>query len=252
MIKCGIKLWTNNNHLFKEAVSNFKEKAFDFIEIYHNAGEKIDFEKLEFLKGIPIIIHAPSSRDFHEFNFGKKQLAIWETTKKLADYFQSPRIIVHAGRAGNFNNKHNFSDNFKKIDDRRIIIENMAGVGKGGNKTFGSNLDELIEIRKNKEICFDFEKAVKSACHQSIGYKKFISDCLGILQPRYFHISGGDMNSSHDEHLNLWDANYDLKWIKKKLIDISQVKDVDLLFETPKNKNSTNNDLENLSYFKFL
>jgi hypothetical protein len=52
--------------------------------------------------------------------------------------------------------------------------------------------------------------------------------------------------------LNLQEANFDLRWIKDQLEDISRKKDVFLVFEVPKNENDLKNDVENIKYFKKL
>jgi hypothetical protein len=167
----------------------------------------------------------------------------------MADFFDSSFLIVHPGKAKNFKN---FQDNLKKIDDQRILIENMAGLDIYGDLTFGYKFDDLKKIKENKEICFDFEKAIKSACYQEIDYKEFIVDCLKELKPNYFHISGGDFKSVKDEHLNLQEANFDLKWIKDKLNKLSQEKDIFLVFEVPKNESDLMNDVENMKFYKKL
>jgi hypothetical protein len=247
LIKYGLKLWTNDDNLFDEAVSLFKKEQFDFLELYHNANEEFDFRDLEKLKKIPTTVHAFHQDGFHEFKFNSKELEIWNKTKELADYFNSERIVVHAGKARNIDD---FRSNLSKIDDPRILIENMAGLDVYGNLTFGYNLENLKKIQKEKEICFDLEKVIKSACYQRIDYKKFIEDCLRELKPNYFHISGGDFRSVKDEHLNLQEANFDLKWIKDKLNKLFQEKDIFLVFEVPKNESDLENDIKNMNYFK--
>lgn len=249
MIKCGLKLWTNDNDLFEEAVSLFEKEQFDFLELYHNANEEFDFGDTEKLKKIPTTIHAFHQEGFHGFKFNSKELEIWDNTKQLADYFDSERIIVHAGKARNIDD---FRSNLFKINDPRILIENMAGLDVYENLTFGYKLDDLKKIKENKEICFDLEKAIKSACYQGINYKEFIQKCLKELNPTYFHISGGDFKSAKDEHLNLQQATFDLKWIKNSLEDISKKEDIFLVFEVPKNESDLKNDMENMDYFRNL
>jgi hypothetical protein len=247
MIKYGLKLWTSNEHLFGEALCLFQKGDFDFIELYHNANKGIDLNRLRIIKKIPVMVHNTNDCGFHEFEIGEKQLEIWEKTKKLADFFKSEHVVVHPGTAKNF---ETFKRNLDKIDDPRIIIENMPGLDIYNQKTFGYDLKELKQIKKIKEICFDFEKAVKSACYQKIDYREFISQCLDKLRPLYFHISGGDLNSRKDEHLNLREANFDLKWIKSNLRDIAKKRDIFLVFEVPKNKGDLENDVDNIDYFR--
>ncbi|MCX6762606.1 MAG: hypothetical protein NT093_02370 [Candidatus Moranbacteria bacterium] len=247
MIKYGLKIWTSNKHLFREAVFAHQKKLFDFIELYHNANEEVDFDDLQVLKEIPVVVHNTHDSGFHEFKIEKKQLAIWEKTKQLADFFGSPYIIVHSGKFSSFDE---FQKNLKKIDDSRILVENMAGLDIHGELTFGYDLLQLEKIKEIKEVCFDLEKAIKSACYQGIDYKKFITDSIKNLKPSYFHISGGDKDTVKDEHKNLWETNFDLRWIKDKLLKTSKDKDNLLVFEVPKNKDDLKNDIENMEYFK--
>ncbi|MCL5666513.1 MAG: sugar phosphate isomerase/epimerase [Patescibacteria group bacterium] len=246
MIKYGLKLWSNNYGYFAQAVSLFAEKEFDFIELSHNARMELDLGKLGLLKNLPVTIHNTNDLGFHEFEIGVQQLEIWAKTKQLADYFNSPYIIVHPGRAKDFDS---FIRNLQYIDDSRILIENMAGLDLDKKLTFGFNLSELKLVNKTKKICFDLEKAIKSACYQEMDYKEFICRCISELKPFYFHISGGDMNSVLDEHLNLQEANFDLKWIKRELEKISERQDIFLVFETPKNSN-LENDVANMRFFR--
>lgn len=246
MIKCGLKLWTNNStNIFKETVNLYRKGQIDFIEIYHNAASPIDYETLLVLKEIPTTVHNTHNLGWHEFDLGETQLKIWQDTLNLANFFKSPSIIVHPGKARNFSH---FISNLEKIEDSRIILENMSGLDVDGANTYARTLPELRELKTLKPICFDFEKAIKSAAFQKIDYKNFIDECLVELQPEYFHISGGDQNSSIDEHKNLWEANFDIGWIKNLLVSLS--KPVYLVFETPKVDSNLDNDLRNIKFFR--
>ena len=57
------------------------------------------------------------------------------------------------------------------------------------------------------------------------------------------------MNSSKDEHLDLQEANFDIKWIKNELEKISFNKDIFLVFEVPKKGSNLKNDIKNINYF---
>lgn len=247
MIKYGLKLWTNNKGLFKETVLRYQRREFDFVELYHNAHEEIDFKSLKILNELPVFIHNTSDLGFHEFRVKTKQLKIWQKTKKLADYFDSPYIIVHSGKSANFKE---FGKNLEKIDDPRILVENMAGLDIYGDSTFGYSLPQLKKIKKRREICFDLEKAVKAACYQKISYKNFISQCTKQLKPFYFHISGGNKNDPMDEHKDLKEANFDLGWIKRRIKRIYRGKNAFLVFEVPRKGNNLENDVRNIDYFK--
>lgn len=247
MLRYGLKLRTNQSYYFDEAVDLFGQRKFDFIELYNFPCDKTSLRELEKLKNIEIQIHNTHDSGFHEFIIGKEQQAIWKATLELTDFFSSRFIVVHPGQ------KHDlisFRENLEKIDDPRILIENMAGVDDFGVSMFGQKLNDLIEIKKIKNICFDFEKAIKAAAFQRLDYKTYIIDSLEKLGPEYFHISGGNKNSSRDEHLDLSKANFDLGFVKSKLAKLAFDKDIYLVFEVPKNERDLKNDVANIEIFK--
>lgn len=243
-IKYGLKIWSNNIDSVDDIVAAHSNGNFDFVEIYSNPIAEPDYTRLEPLQSLPVTIHATHSYGFHEFIIGDEQKKIWQQTISLADFFNSPVIVLHPGRQHTI---ESFKENLMLIDDPRILIENMPGRDKNNDPMFGQNISDLVELRKLKPICFDFEKAVKAACHQNIDYKTYITDAFAALAPSYFHISGGKRTSPVDEHLDLTDADFDIRWIKERLLELG----ASMVFETPKRDGITN-DLENMKYFKNL
>lgn len=248
MISYGLKIYTSDkSELFNKAVELFATQAFDFIELYHDLNS-LDFDKLKLIKMMPVVIHNTNSHGWHEFVLGTEQLVVWEKTKILADFFKSQHIIVHPGRNHNLTS---FLENLQKIDDPRILIENMAGLDIHNRPMFAQTLKQLRQIHEHKPICFDFEKAIKAAAYQRLDYEKFVVDCLNYLTPSYFHISGGDKNNPVDEHLNLWESNINWTGIKHCLKQYNATHEVQIVFEVPKT-NGLDNDILNLQWFKEL
>ena len=248
MLHYGLKLWTSNSRkIFERAAALYATNEVQFVELYYDTRETVDWPKLKCLERVPVTIHHTHSHGWHEFVLGEEHLKMWDSSKKLADFFSSPIIVVHPGQARDF---EHFKDELKKFDDPRIYLENMAGLDIYGQNVFARTLDELQQIRALKPICFDFEKAIKSACYQKIDYRDFILNCLKELEPVYFHISGGDKDSPVDEHANLWEANFDIHWLGKTIRDYSHKRAVQLVFETPKIGNDLENDRRNIQFFK--
>lgn len=248
MIKFGLKLWSSNAETaFISAARLVNSGQADFVELYHNPAASWDEAKFSILKSVPVTIHNTHSQGWHEFQIGSEQLAMWQGTVRLADYYGSDVIVVHPGQVVNF---EVFSETLKKFDDSRIYIENMAGLDLYGKNVFARTLPELKQLAGIKPICFDFEKAVKSAAFQKIDYQKFIDECLVELQPRYFHISGGDKNNPVDQHQNLSEANFDIDWIARRLYEHATDSDCRLVFETPKKGDDLENDVANIDFFK--
>ena len=250
MIKYGLKLWTSNErHIFEEAAVLCHQGKTDFIEVYNNPAAPIDYQKLSLIQGLPVNIHNPNTHGWHEFVVNEALLQIWQETLKLADFFNSRHIVTHPGRIHTFSS---FLENLKKIDDPRILIENMPGVDIRGQPYLcqARTVEDLKRIKEIKDICLDLEKAVKSAKQQEIDYKDFIAACLKELKPFYFHISGGNKDSPVDEHKDLWDANFNIAWLKRVLNKEAKNRDVYLVFEVPKNDSDLENDLKNINFFK--
>ena len=248
MIKYGLKLWTSNEDLFDAATASYNARDFDFIELYYNIDQPLNFDQLEKISKLPINMHVPNSLGFDKFIIKGPELSVWQKIVSLSDLFRSEFIIVHPGYG---HTVVTFRANLKMIDDPRILIENMPGLDASGQPMYAARMSELVDIKKVKDICYDFEKAVKAAAYQGLDYKAYIAESLLELKPKYFHISGGDSSSPKDEHSDLWESGIDYLWIKQKLSDLATAQDIFLVFEVPK-KDGLLNDLKNIKYFKSL
>lgn len=254
-IKYGLKLWsTNNKDLFKEAIQLFEKKEIDFIELYV-VPDSLELRKADFLddlKNIPITIHAPhTGHNFDIFALNDSKTEIFkEQIIKVADFLDSKFIIVHAGVG---ESELIFKENIKKINDKRILIENMPKIGLNGELCFGYSFEQLKFISGcGFDICLDLAHAIKSAISQKMDYKEFIKKIISDLNPFYFHISNGKLNNEKDEHKNLFDGEFDIKWIKETLLELEEKKDIYLVFETPKKENALLNDVKNINYFRSI
>ncbi|MCK9361061.1 sugar phosphate isomerase/epimerase [Patescibacteria group bacterium] len=246
MIRYGLKLWTGNRHLFEEAAQRYKEGAFDFIEMYFHPEKPMDADGLKLLSGIPFGVHAPHELD--EFIFGEAELTLWRRAQKSADELKASTIVVHPGYERSIPDFATFERELSKIDEPRLLIENMPGLDTLGDRLFAHDLETLKRIRALKPICFDIEKAAKAAAFHKMDHREYIRTGLATLQPAYFHISGGTVSEMRAQHENLWDSDYDFAFVKAQLEALPY--DARLVFETPKKGNDLQNDLENMAYFR--
>lgn len=248
MIRYGLKLWSSNSKSqFERARDLFLGGSVGCIEVYHDPRAATDRDVLSILSGCRVTIHNTHSHGWHEFELGDAQMAVWRGTLALADFFGSDTIVVHPGLSPDIGH---FRRNLMAIDDPRIVIENMAGADIYGRNMYACTLPALREFKKLHPICFDIEKAVKAARYLERDYRGFIEECLRDLSPSYFHISGGDKDSPMDQHLDLWDATFDVGWMRKTLEAYSTRGDITLIFETPRKDESLANDEKNMEFFR--
>lgn len=252
MIQCGIKFWTTNKYCFKEALGLFEGGKIDFVELYI-VPNSFNIQELEILKKIPIIIHSVhEDHNFNIFQLDDFQAELFKNqVVKTADFLKSRFIVLHSGVGIS---KELFKKNLVKIYDKRIIVENMPKITMDGKICFGYSLEQLKFIKEDcrLNICFDFGHAIKSAMSQELDYKDYIKSLIRHLKPSYFHLSGGEKKNEKDEHLNLFEGDLDLSWIKNLLVQTAEKEDIGLVFETPKSGNDLGNDVKNINYFKDL
>ncbi len=249
-IKYGLKIWsTDERDLFKEAARLFLKGKIDFVELYVVPDSFVlgGHNFLNDLKNIPTTLHAPHAvHNFDVFKLDDSRIRLFESQViKTADFLGSKFIVVHATEG---DDREVFIKNIKKINDKRILIENATKIGMDNQVNFGYSFEQLEFIKScGLNFCLDFSHAIKSAISQNLDCKKFVEKLISELNPSYFHICNGKMDNQIDEHRDLFDGEFDLKWIKKTLIGLK--KDVYLVFETPKAGKGLENDVKNMNHF---
>ncbi len=244
-IKLGLKLWSSNLQWFAEAKERFLRQEFDFLELYV-VPNTFNPEKLSLLREIPVNIHVPIEEEFNLLAEREKNFTVMEEAQKFADFFDSEYIIVHPGRAENFDIP---KDNWKLLQDSRIIVENvpLKPIG-GGIPLQGYNYEQLLELmqKSGRGFCLDFSHALKAAKSLNVNPYQFTEKLLS-LHPTVFHVVGGHLGIEEDEHLNLWEGDFDWKWIKQKILESSSKR---VVLEVPKTGNSLENDIKNVDWFR--
>ena len=259
MFKYGFKIWSSNKQWFPLVVDLILQGKADFVEIYlkPNSFSITDFDIFK-KNNIQVALHSPhTTHNFDVFNLTDENLEIWhKQVIKTADYLQSQFIVVHPGVG---DSKEIFKRESFKIKDTRVLMESMikigfVGVKEGGVMCFGYSKEELLFINKECgfKICFDVCHSLASAVWQKINPYDFISECIDVLSPKYFHLSGGNIEDETDKHLDLWEGSFNYKFVKEKLTPIAQAEDLFLVFEVPKKGDGLENDLKNINYFKNL
>ena len=240
--KFGLKLWSINYDLIEEAERLIKEGIFNYIELMPIPDTEISpFQKIE----VPYIIHITSE------NFGlniadkKKERFNLKTINQCiewADKLNAKHLILHPG-FGEIETAKNF---LERINDKRILIENMPKVGINNERMIGYTSEQIkILVGSKLGFCLDLNHAIKAAISLEEDYKEHIKGFLK-LKPKMFHIADGTLKEEKDEHLAIGKGEYDFRFLVSSLD-----KDAYLTLETPRsNLNSLQEDLGNLQKFK--
>lgn len=221
-MKIGVKTFGD-----EEFLKHFEDKV-DFFEIM--AIQKNDYS---FLKNfsLPMVIHAEhqifgvnlADSSKKEFNLKSINFA-----RKLADFVNAKKIIVHPGEIEKGNKNCSVKDSinfFKGISDDRILVENLpTGFHFTPEKyhRLGQTPREIKKFLKETKIkfCFDVNHAIEriKKFNGKYGFiKKYIK-----LNPAHYHI-GGQKPSDGTEHLCLESSELDLKKILSYYPDDAEI-----------------------------
>ncbi|HPY86686.1 MAG TPA: TIM barrel protein [Spirochaetota bacterium] len=208
----GLKLWSTNKGLIKEAVELHREKYCDYIELYalNDTYETIvnHWKRLD----IPFTIHAPHFGN--GLNLSKKESSvsnrkILDESKRCADALDADFIIIHPGVEGDVNETiRQIKENY----DSRMIIENKPYLGLLNDMVcVGKTVEEIDMIMKNCGVgfCLDIGHAICSANYQKRDYLEYLKEFIA-LSPTMYHLTDGDFKSYYDSHLHYGEGSYPL------------------------------------------
>jgi deoxyribonuclease-4 len=245
-IKFGLKLWSTDQANIKEAKKMIEDGTFDYIELMAVPNTNISL----FLETkLPYIIHIPHDR--FGFNIADKEkegfnLDIINKSIEWANELSAEYLILHPG-LGEIEVAVNF---LEKINDKRILIENMPKVGANGEKMVGYTPEQIKELTKNKfGFCLDFVHAIKAGLSIGVNYKDYVKEFLDF-NPKVFHIYDDTLVAGSDAHMNIGEGEYDFKF----LLDCIRSNSYKMAtLETPKNNfNSLEDDFMNIKKLKSL
>jgi len=212
-MKLGLKIWSHNFEHVSIINELFESKKIDYLEVY--TVPKSIKEDVHFLKDLrlPVVIHAPHANSGFNIADAKllnKNIETFYDVKRISDQLNSEIIIVHAGEYGEI---YSALKCLKKLQDDRIIIENMPKTALKGEACLGYDTETLKPFLENSGgLCLDFGHAIKAAFSLGKDYKKMIEE-LVKFNPIMFHINDGFDNNPIDEHRWFGEGNYDLKFL---------------------------------------
>ena len=180
-IKFGLKLWSTNSNLLKEAKELIKRGLFQYIELMPIPKTEI-LPFLDQLYDIPYIIHITTEK--HGVNIADKNkeeynLRTIDNCIEWADKLNAKYLILHPG-FGLIDNAIKF---LNKIEDKRVLIENMPKVGLNGESMIGYTPNQIKELIGNKfGLCFDLNHAIKASISLNKDYKQFLKEFLETFE----------------------------------------------------------------------
>jgi len=242
-MQTGLKLWNiNTDFYFEEAKRLYKEKCFDYIELYI-IPNKIDTLLKWATLDIPFIIHAPHSA--HNFNLADKSLKksnenIYKEVKQFADKLKAKYIIFHGGCDASIEET---AEQLKNLNEERALIENKPYKPLPNKWNYtqcrGYNKEEIEYVMNISDcgFCLDFGHAICAANSLGIDYWNYIDDFLE-LKPNMLHLSDiKDLTSELDSHEHIGKGMLDMKKILSKISN-----DALITIETNKNNKENLND----------
>ncbi|MFH0831651.1 MAG: TIM barrel protein [archaeon] len=223
----GAKIFGIKDKKFLDEVAG----SIDFIEVMAIRSQNYDFLK-DYEK--KIVIHAEhqlfgiNPADSAKYS---KNLKSIEFAMNLADSLNAKKIVCHPGAISNSSCSEEIAINFfRKIDDRRILVENLPPLNYQGRAI--NSLCSVPEKTENflkktgKNLCLDISHAILSAlARNKTDYNEFIKPYLE-LNPAHFHFSDILLEKKRD-HLHLGEGNLDIGYYRKIL-----PKNADITLET--------------------
>lgn len=211
IMKVGVKIWDNEKDIAKA-----KEIApyVDFIEVMASNPKFIPLLKEI---NVPYVIHCMHQE--HDVNFAnrKKHYANYAsllTAIKFADELNAKFIVVHQGYLEDGNcNIQNVGSFFSKIDDKRILFENLPMNDQ--IDFIGTRVDDIKKLMQlgGKGLCLDFAHGIMTAevlkMHPVVYLKGFLD-----LKPKYFHIANV---KQMEDHKHFEEGDFQMELLKNLL-----------------------------------
>lgn len=258
--KIGLKLWSLNENYIKPARELFKEKIYDYIELYAvpSSLEKLSlWVNLQKELNLPFAVHAPhfshgldfSNKDKRELN-----LAMAKEAFKWSEALNAIYTVFHPGIGGSLEESIYQIANLSRLLKNEFIIENkpfIVNFKKTGKTGFcvGSSYESLKRIKEETGVglCLDIGHAICSANYQKLEIYGYV-ELLNSLKPRVYHLSDNAADSVQDAHLHFGEGSFNLAKIAKILNPA-----LPLAIETNKNSEENLDDFrQDAEFFRRL
>ena len=229
MKKLGVKFYTKDivcrKDFVEAGVEAVRNNVFDYMELFAKPDSYDETHQAvaDMLQGINVIIHAPHSA--YGLDVGNKDLLaqnrkLLESSQKFADLLDSEIIILHAGAGDKEENLAETINQFNKINDSRLAVENLPYYCTATQAilhgTSAAQIKKIMTETKCK-FCFDI-------CHAVCAANSFKRDPLHdlmeyqALNPDMYHLCDNFWDSDRDAHMHYGEGNYDFQVIVNDVI----------------------------------
>lgn len=210
--KIGLKLFSTDIALIKEALMLHGDAVFDYIELYviPNSYEKIINAWKECR--VPFLIHAPHSA--HGINLANADL--WNANRRkfkevqqFANSLGADIIIAHGGNNGSFDETIR---QIALLREKRIVLENKPRIGLHNEVCVGWSPFEFHQAKEAEVLngmVLDFGHAACAARSLDADVNEIVRQFM-VFNPKIFHLSDGDLFSEKDIHRNLGKGNFNI------------------------------------------
>jgi RimJ/RimL family protein N-acetyltransferase len=200
-IELGLKLWSTDTRLAKEALILVRRGIYSYIELFAVPGSFEQTGGVWSALDAPFLIHAPHS--LKGLNPAKREQAaaneaLARESFRFADALDAKRVIFHPGVDGPLEESIR---QLRSFGDTRILVENKPREGLDGTTCVGWSPEEMAAIKHatGYGFCLDFGHAWCAAVASGYEPSGFIAS-LRSLGPEMYHLTDGDAASTTDRH----------------------------------------------------
>ena len=234
-MRYGLKLFSDNTDLVKEADRAVRANYFSFVELYAIPGSFKETAHVWRAYSFSFVVHGPhhgAGVNLADASRRKENCRRMADALRFADALNAPCIIVHGGFGGPL---EEVVDQIAAMRDDRFILENTPKVGLNGESCTGYTPEHLqIAIGSGvfASCVLDVGHALYAANSLNEPWEAFLRRFLA-LRPVLFHLADGDSKSEKDVHVSIGKGDFDLRGILALLPNEARI-----TLETPRAPNT--------------
>ncbi len=236
MPRFGLKLGVHEKELAPVAETLWREKQYDFLELYVPRDAKSECAALWHWYDGVLILHAPHAAG--GFNFARREMMldnmrIMERLETLRERMNPALVVFHPGLDGDV------EEMFRQVVvllreyprlHRIMLLENKPRLGLKGEQCLGSSPAEMRTIlaETSCDCCLDIRHAFAYAAWAGLEWRKVLED-FTALKPRLWHAADGDITDTVDSHRHIGEGAMPWReigefWDRESMVTIECIK----------------------------